>query len=181
VAFSKPHHARHKRIDLAHVGESGEIAVLAADGFAASDLTLTAGAAEREGYRTTLLSPNKSLVSGRSEMNEEMNFVVDGHPGEVSAERFSGLLIPGGKVSLDRLADDQDTRLLVQDFLKSGKPVCVFAEAVAFIADAAGKNGIEAPAALVLRGDIFASDGENARDDTAQTFIKALSVISEAA
>lgn len=180
MAFQKPHN-RQKRLDLAHVGEEGQIAVLVAEGFAASDLTQVASAAERAGYRTCLLSPNKSLVGGRSETREEMNFVVDGHPGEQGPEAFAGLLVPGGETSIEKLKGDQDARLLLGDFIRSGKPVCVMGEAVSFLAEVAEKDGVEGDAAVALNGEVFAAAGETARDDATSTFIQTLSVASKAA
>ncbi|XBQ15907.1 MAG: DJ-1/PfpI family protein [Oceanicaulis sp.] len=180
MAFQKPYN-RQKRIDLAHVGEEGVIAVLVAEGFAASDLTLVASAAERAGYKTCILSPNKSLVGGRSETREEMNFVVDGHPGDQGPDKFSGLLVPGGKTSIDKLAGDQDARLLLLDFIRAGKPVVAMGEAVGFLGDAAEKTGVEGDAAVALNGEVFAAEGETAREDASGTFIKTLSLNTEAA
>jgi protease I len=130
VARPNPTH-RPKRIDLSQLGQSGDIAVLVADGFQASDLTNIAGAAEQAGFRTQIVSPNKSLVSGRSETGEEMNFVVDLAPGERGAERYSGLLLPGGAAHLDAMLQDQDARLMIKEFVSSGRAVCALGEAVA--------------------------------------------------
>lgn len=180
MAFSKPH-ARQKRIDLAHLGEAGTIAVLVSEGFSASDLTLVASAAERAGYKTSVISLNKSLVAGRSETNEEMNFVVDGAPGDQDPKTFAGLLVPGGKPSIDRLASDQDGRLMLMDFTRANKPVCVMGEAVAFLGEASEKEGVSGDAALALNGQIFAAEGETAREDAASTFVKAMGMVDAAA
>lgn len=180
MAFSKPH-ARQKRIDLAHLGDAGVIAVLVSESFSASDLTLVASAAERAGYKTSVISLNKSLVAGRSETNEEMNFVVDGSPGDQDPKAFAGLLIPGGKANVDRLSADQDARLMLMDFLKANKPVCVMGEAVAFLGEAAEKDGVEGDAALGLNGEVFAASGETAREDAASTFVKAMGAVDGAA
>lgn len=176
MAFSKPN-ARQKRIDLGQLGEAGSIAVLVSEGFVASDLTLVAGAAERAGYKTSIISVNKSLVAGRSETNEEMNFVVDGAPGDQDPKSFAGLLVPGGKVNIERLSADQDARLMVMDFLRANKPVCVMGEAVGFLGEAAEKDGVSGEAALALNGEVFAADGETAREDAASTFVKAMDMV----
>jgi putative intracellular protease/amidase len=180
VAFKKPH-TRQKRIDLGQLGAAGEIAVLVSEGFAASDLTLVASAAEMVGYKTSIISLNKSLVAGRSETHEEMNFVVDGSPGDLDPKAYAGLLIPGGKMSVDKLLADQDARLMLQDFLKSGKPVCVMGEAVALLGDAAQKDGVVGEAALALNGEVFSAEGETGREDAATTFVKAMGVVDAAA
>ena len=173
--------SRQKRIDLAQLGQSGDIAVLVADGFHAPDLTSIASLAEHAGYRTQIISPNKSLVSGSSETGEEMNFVVDQAPGEKAADRFAGLLLPGGADHLDRLLADQDTRLLLKDVLASGRAICALGDAVAVLAEAAGKPGVSGDAALALKGDVFASGGETAREDAAALFVKTLTPVKAAA
>jgi protease I len=171
---------RQKRIDLNLVGEAGAVIALVADGFSVPDQNAAAHAAERGGYKTLIASPNKSLVSGRSATNEEMNFVVDLKPGEISVDKNEGLILPGGAQSIRRLLDDQDSRLLIHDFVKSGKPVFATGEALAIIADASGKEGVEGLAALAIRGEVFAGDGETAVEDAASAFIDALKVVEAA-
>ena len=180
MAFSKPN-ARQNRIDLAQVGHAGAIAVLAADGFEASDLTGLASAAERQGYKTVMLSPSKALVSGRAHTGEEMNFVVDAQPGGEPVDGFKGLVIPGGGASLNRLRNDQDARLLVGEFLRRGAPVCAFGDAVDLLAELAEQSEVSADAVLALKGQIFASDGENARTDASNVFIQTLDLDKKAA
>ncbi len=180
--MAKPRpHARPKRIDLSQLGQSGDIAVLVANGFEAPDLTGIAGEAEQAGYRTQIVSPVRSLVSGRSETGEEMNFVVDLAPGDKSAEAFSGLLIPGGAAHLAQLAENQDARLLIQEFLSSGRSICALGDAVATLAAASGKTSVEGDAALALNGDVFASSGETARSDAGALFVQTLKPVKNAA
>jgi protease I len=181
VAFNRSSN-RPDRIDLAQIGEAGDIAVLLADGFDASDLTEVATPAERGGYRTVIVSPNKSLVSGRSAANEEMNFVVDSHPGEQPANAYAGLLVPGGERGLARLIEDQESRLFLQAFLSSGKPVLAMGAAAAWVTEAAGKTPNDSgDAVLALRGDLFAASGEDGRADAITTFVKTLNLVAAAA
>lgn len=172
---------RQKRIDLNMVGEAGEVAALVADGFTVPDLNAAAHAAERGGYKSLIVSPNRSLVSGRSATNEEMNFVVDKNPGDLSVKNLRGLILPGGATSIRRLTDDQDSRLLIHDCIKSGKPVFATGEALAVIAEITGKDGVEGAAALVINGEVFAGDSETAIEDAANAFIDALGVVADAA
>lgn len=180
MAFSKPN-ARQNRIDLTHLGASGDIAVLAVDGFDAGDLTDIAGSAERAGYRTVMISPKKGLITGRPEGGDEMNFVVDAQPGEKTASAFTGLVIPAGAASIERLRNDQDSRLLIADFLRAGAPVCALGEAVAMVAEIAETANPNSEAVLALKGDLFAADGEDARSDARSLFIKAMSMTAAAA
>lgn len=176
---NSPH--RPKRIDLSQLGQSGDIAVLVADSFQAPDLTSIAGAAEQAGYRTQIVSPNKSLVSGRSETGEEMNFVVDLAPGEKAADEFAGLLLPGGAAHLEKLLEDQDARLLIKEFVASGRSICALGEAVPVLAENTGKSDVAGDAALALKGDVFASSGETARADAGALFVQTLTPAQQAA
>ncbi len=180
--MAKPNpHARPKRIDLSQLGQAGDIAVLVADGFDASDLTAIAGAAEQAGYRTRIVSPNRSLVAGRSENGEEMNFVVDMAPSETPSQSFAGLLLPDGANHLARLAESQDARLLIRDFLSAGQSVCALGDAVAVLAQASQTDGVKGDAALALKGDVFASSGETARADAGALFVQTLKPVKRAA
>ncbi|GGE37500.1 hypothetical protein GCM10011367_09880 [Marinicauda pacifica] len=172
---------RQKRIDLNQVGEAGFVLALLADGFDVPDFNRAAHEAERAGFRTLIASPNKSLVSGRSETREEMNFVVDTPPGDVSSEKFEGLVIPGGERSTKALLASQDIRLLVHDFLKSGKPVLVTGEALELLSELSEKEGVEGDAALAMRGEVFAGSGEDAAESATAAFADALSMVSQAA
>lgn len=176
----KPH-ARQNRIDLTQLGEAGLIAVLVTDGFDATDLTDITSASERAGYRTVLLSPNASLVSGRSNQGEEMNFVVDAAPGDKAIESFAGLLVPAGAQSVATLIDNQDARLLIGDFVRSGKPVCALGEAVGALAQLSEADKVEGDAALALKGQVFTASGEDARSDARAMFLKSLEMVEQAA
>ncbi|PWE17926.1 hypothetical protein DDZ18_04955 [Marinicauda salina] len=169
-------HPRQKRIDLEQVGESGEIAALVAEGFDVDHFNLVAHAAERGGFRTMIVSPQRSLVSGRSGQREEMNFVVDKHPGDVGPSTYDGLLVPGGVTSVKALMKDQDARLLVLDYIKANKPVFALGDAVELLAEVSEKEGVAGVAALALNGEIFAGDGETAQEDAASAFVDALTV-----
>jgi len=165
---------RTPRIDLGQLGQSGSVAALVADGFTVPDFNIAAQAAERGGYRTTVASPVRSLVSGRSETGEEMNFVVDSAPAELDAADFAGLVLPGGADSIRRLGEDDDARGVIAAFFKAGKPVYAAGEAVGFLAEIAGKDGAEGEAAVALNGEVFAGGGETAREDAAGAFAASL-------
>ncbi|TGY87827.1 hypothetical protein E5163_12975 [Marinicauda algicola] len=180
--MAAPHrNARQRRIDLNQVGEAGRVLALLADGFDVPDFNRAAYQAERGGFKTLIASPNKSLVSGRSDTREEMNFVVDMAPADAGVDKFEGLVIPGGERSTKLLMESQDMRLLVHDFVKAGKPVLALGEAVALLAEVSEKQGVEGDAALALKGEVFAGSGEDAAEDASKAFVDALEVTANAA
>lgn len=164
---------RNKRIDLGRVGEAGDIVALVCERFSVPDFNLAAHAAEKRGFHTTVASTSRSLVAGRSDGNEEMNFVVDVHPDSITADDHDALIIPGGP-GVDTLMRDPDAKKLVKAFIDAGKPVCALGEAVAELAALTGKDGVEGDAALALNSEVFAGSGETAREDAVEAFANAV-------
>ena len=180
--MARPHRREHaKRIDLARVGEAGELLALVAAGFSVPDLNLAGHASEAKGFRTTIASPAKALVSGVGAQGEEMNFVVDHHPGAVSADGFAGLILPGGAKSAEAILAHQDARLLVKAFLDANKPICAMGDGVSVLAAMSETSGVEGEAALAMSGQVFAGGGETAREDAIGAFVSAAEAETPAA
>ena len=172
---------RRDRLDLGQIGEAGAVIALVAPQFSVADLHAATHAAELEGYRTEIVSPEKLLVGGRSEAGEEMNFVVDRAPADADAAQFDGLVVPGGRDHVTRIAESEVMRALIKGALDAGKPVAAFGEGVALLAEIAGDAEVGAQAAVAVRGQVFAAGGEDARADAASTFVKAIGVMAQAA
>ncbi len=172
---------RRDRLDLDQIGDSGVVGALAAPNFAVADLHAATHAAEVAGYRSSVISPAKLLVGGRSPSNEEMNFVVDCAPIDADPASLDGLIVPGGREHVARLGEHAGAKHLVQALAASGKPVVAFGEAIPFVADAIGVDPVDADAAVALRGQLFAAAGEDARAEAAATFVKAMEAVAEAA
>ncbi len=171
----RPHRQpREPRIDIARVGEAGSILALAAPGFSVPDLNAAASAAERAGYKLTVASAARALVSGRTETGEEMNFVVDTPLDDASVDGVAGLVLPGGKRAVDAINDSNAALRLIQDMFASGRPIFAAGEALSILAEISGKETGEADAALALNGEVFAASGETARDDVAKVFAEQL-------
>lgn len=176
-------HRRHRRdrLDLDQIGEAGVVGALAAPGFAVADLHAATHAAEVDGYRSSMISPAKLLVGGRSPSNEEMNFVVDCAPIDADPAGMDGLIVPGGSEHVARLVGNAGAKSVIQAVAAAGKPIVAFGEAIAFVADALNIDAVAGDAAVALRGQLFAAAGEHARAEAAATFVKAMEVVAEAA
>lgn len=156
-----------KKIDLSKMGRNGEIIVFACHGFSARDLTDASNLVERQGFKVSVISGEKSIVLGLSEANEEMNFIVDGQPETIDSRDYLGLVIPDG-VPCDDL--DSATLKFLDAFLKSGRPVCALGSGVALLSKLADRQIGKPAALLALKGDVFAASGEHARLDALSTF-----------
>ncbi|MEO1038203.1 MAG: DJ-1/PfpI family protein [Pseudomonadota bacterium] len=174
--MSKPHRRDReyvKRLDVARVGEAGTLLALVAVKFSVPDLNTAAHVSEAKGFRTEVASTARALVSGSGAQGEEMNFVVNHHPDELSADAFAGLILPGGEASVETLLADPDARKLIAAFLTANKPICAMGAGVALLAALSEKSGFEGDAALAMAGDIFTGAGETAREDAVNAFVGA--------
>lgn len=169
------------RINLNQVGRAGELVALAANHFSVPEYQTLTRLAEKRGYRTLMVSPQRSLVSGRSDKGEEMNFAVNCAAGDLSVKTIDGAIIPGGANSVSTLKEDQDTRLLIHDLLKAGKPIFASGEAVELLTEIAGIEDQSGDAAVALSGEVFTGSGDDAQAKALSAFSDALGLESEAA
>jgi protease I len=106
---------------------SKRVLILATDGYEHSELIELKKALEQAGVETVVASPthgeNTSIIRGwnHSEWGEEMR--VDAGLGEVAAEDFDALLLPGGVMNTDKLRQEERVIELIEDFDEAGKPI----------------------------------------------------------
>ncbi len=102
------------------------IAIIATDGVEQVELTEPRKAVEEAGASVELLSPDTGEIQAmNSDINPADTFTVDKAIGDVSPDRYDGLILPGGTVSADRLRLEHDVLSFVQAFFRSGKPAGV--------------------------------------------------------
>ena len=103
-----------------------KIAILAADGVELVEYQRPKEAVEEAGGTTELVSLEEGEIqSMESDINPKDKLTVDKVVGEVSADDYDGLILPGGTVNPDNLRQDADAIKFVQDVFKAGKPVGV--------------------------------------------------------
>ncbi len=103
-----------------------KIAIIATDGVEQVELVKPREAVQEAGAETELLSPNSGEIQA---MNHDLEpadtFTVDKSIGDVSADDYDALILPGGTVNADKLRIEEDVVSFVQDIFKAGKPVGV--------------------------------------------------------
>jgi protease I len=99
------------------------IAFLATDGFEQIELTEPWTAVENAGGKPELVSIKSGKIQGVNHDEKADQFSVDHVVGDVSAEEFDGLVLPGGVFSPDELRTNEEAIDFVRDFFKQQKPV----------------------------------------------------------
>jgi protease I len=100
------------------------IAILAADGVEQVELEQPRQAVQAAGAVTELLSIKPGEIQAvNSDIHPSVIFTVERIVGEVSADDYDALILPGGAVNPDNLRQHAAAVGFVRDFVNSGKPV----------------------------------------------------------
>lgn len=103
--------------------EGRRIAFLATDGVEQVELTEPWQAFERAGARPELVSLRPGRIQGVHGFEKGDTFPVDRVVGEVAAEEYDALVLPGGVANPDALRMDPRAVQFVRDFFAQNKPI----------------------------------------------------------
>lgn len=114
-----------------NMSKGPKIAVLVANGFNENHFIKMQKTLNEMGYQSCLISMNQGLVNGWNEEEASWghNYAVDTQLNSALGVDYDGLVVPGGKRSLDKLKMTAHTRRFISSFMKMKKPVCVMADA----------------------------------------------------
>jgi len=102
-----------------------KIAFLATDMVEQVELTEPWKAVEEAGGTPELVSLEEGEIQGFDHYDKADTFRVDRVVGEVTADDYDGLVLPGGVGNPDALRTDEDAVRFARTFVESGKPVAV--------------------------------------------------------
>ena len=80
---------------------------------------------EQEGGRPVLVAPERDDVQAFDHLDKADTFTVDRTTGEISADDFDGVVLPGGVANPDQLRTDDSAVKFLAEFVGSSKPVAV--------------------------------------------------------
>jgi protease I len=101
-----------------------KIAILAADGVEQVELEKPREAVQNAGGEVELLSIAEGEIQAMNgDIDKGDTFPVDKLVGDVSADDYDGLILPGGTINPDNLRADENATSFVAEFFKTGKPV----------------------------------------------------------
>lgn len=103
--------------------EGKRIAFLATCGVEQVELTEPWKAVEEAGGQPELISIKSGEIQGMNHEEKADKFKVNQTVGNVSAEDYDGLVLPGGVANPDMLRMNEEAVDFVRDFFKQGKPV----------------------------------------------------------
>lgn len=137
------------------------IAILAADGVERVELVEPRRAVEAAGARVDLLSLKPGRIqSVEGDIHPVDELPVDRTVGEVRAEDYDGVLLPGGAVNPDHLRQDQAAVGFVGDAVRAGIPVAAICHGPWTLVEADVVRGRRLTSYPSIRTDIRNAGGE---------------------
>jgi protease I len=131
-----------------------KVAILVADGFEQSELTVPREALESAGAETYIVSPSEKKVKGWNHSKPGRSFRVDVPLGEAQVQNYDGLLLPGGVKNPDTLRMDDDAVNFVRAFFDAGKPVAAICHGPWTLIDAGVVRGRRMTSYRSLKTDL---------------------------
>ncbi|HET7855355.1 MAG TPA: type 1 glutamine amidotransferase domain-containing protein [Gaiellaceae bacterium] len=101
------------------------IAFLATDMVEQVELTEPWKAVEQAGGQPELVSLDDGEIQGFNHYDKADTFEVDRVVGDVTADRYDGLVLPGGVGNPDTLRTNEDAVRFARSLVEAGKPVAV--------------------------------------------------------
>ncbi len=99
------------------------IAVLATDGFEQVELDKPVDAMRKAGATVHIVAPEAGDIQGFEHHDKGRKVGVDKTLGDVSADDYDGLVLPGGVINPDALRLEEKAISFIGDFAKADKPI----------------------------------------------------------
>jgi protease I len=103
--------------------------LVAPEGIEQVELTEPWKAFQEAGAETHLISTDSGEVQAFNHLDKADTFPVDRVVGDVSADDYDTLVLPGGVANPDFLRTDQEAVRFVREFFEQGKPVAAICHA----------------------------------------------------
>lgn len=130
------------------------VAVLATDGFEASELFEPVSALRNAGADVDIVSPEGGSIRGWADGDWGDAIDVDHTLDEVSADAYRALVLPGGVMNPDALRTNDDAVRFTRAFFDDGKPVAAICHAPWLLVEADVVDGREVTSWPSIRTDL---------------------------
>ena len=100
-----------------------QVAIVSENGFEESELTSPKAALEEAGATVHVISPHPNSIRGWNHGEWGKEIKVDKDIGNVAAEDYDALFLPGGVMNPDKLRMSEEAVDFARHFLREGKPV----------------------------------------------------------
>ncbi len=136
------------------------VAVLATDGFEEPELMEPLKALKQAGAQVTIISPNRAEIQGvHNDLEKTVKVKVDRTLGDVSADEYDAVMLPGGAVNADRMRAVPEVQAFLRAMQDAGKPFAVICHAPWELVSAGLVKGRTLSSYHTIRDDILNAGG----------------------
>ncbi|KPQ25585.1 MAG: protease I [Halomonas sp. HL-48] len=121
------HHEMESMMNQALNGK--RVAILAADGFEESELSVPRAALQKNGVEVHVVTPQGKGIRAWAETDWGDTYEADAALADVNESDYHALVLPGGLFNPDTLRLNQDALDFVKAFFQAGKPVAAICHA----------------------------------------------------
>jgi protease I len=137
-----------------------KVAILVANGFEQSELTVPLERLRAAGARVDIVSPEKGKVKGWKHTDWGDEFDVDLALDDASADDYDALVLPGGQMNPDFLRSNDTAVEFVREFVESGKPTAAICHGPWTLVEADVVRGRRLTSYHSIKTDIRNAGGE---------------------
>jgi protease I len=130
------------------------IAILATDGVEQVELLSPRDALIQAGARVEVISPEGGEIQGFDHLTPDKKINSDKSLGQVRAEDYDGLVLPGGVANPDQMRTEKSVQDFIRGFFDAGKPVGAICHAPWLLIDAGVVRGRKLTSYKTIRLDL---------------------------
>ena len=137
-----------------------KVVILATHGFEQSELQVPLQRLRHAGAEVVVVSPEKGQIRGWKDKDWGESVDVDKVLGEVSADDYDAIVLPGGQINPDLLRINSDALQLIRDFLDSGKVVAAICHAPWLLIEVDAVRGRQVTSYKSIKTDMVNAGGK---------------------
>lgn len=137
-----------------------KVMILATNGFEQSELEVPRDKLKQAGATVHVVSPEKGEIRGWDRKDWGRKVKVDKTLGEVSANDYDAIVLPGGQINPDLLRINADALELIRAFFDSGKTVAAICHAPWLLIETGIIKGRKATSYHSMKTDVINAGGK---------------------
>ena len=137
-----------------------KVVILATHGFEQSELQVPLQRLRHAGAEVVVVSPEKGQIRGWKDKDWGESVNVDKVLGEVSADDYDAIVLPGGQINPDLLRINAEALQLIRDFLDSGKVVAAICHAPWLLIEVDAVRGRQVTSYKSIKTDLVNAGGK---------------------
>jgi protease I len=138
---------------------NAKVVILATHGFEQSELEVPLQRLRHAGAEVVVVSPEKGQIRGWKDKEWGESVTVDKVLGEVSADDYDAIVLPGGQINPDLLRINAQALQLIRDFLDSGKVVAAICHAPWLLIEVNAVRGRQVTSYKSIKTDVVNAGG----------------------